>query len=325
MMGHKTTVFRLSPDERGIVVFSVWQSLSYDKRMLLGFGLILLGFIVQGVTRSFVPGAPFILAGNLLLVVKGYNNKIDPGQYDPGAQWENADIDTLDKLVTLDRKIRDWDISVLDITNVSGAMVFILVMVPLGWLAYTGRGLNQVLVLDSMLLLVPYWITGIRSILVLPRLLVKVKTLRNLLHDPAVRSLEKDHKIDLLVLLKGQEAKVPDDVKIRLSFPEQHKDFLGFYGQVVINEVDGKSYPYFYVVLVARKGYGLGKVHPHSAAHNLLLEFKVQEETEVLVIRQKTTKTSGYHTDPVMVMNIFEEGFRIGQKVAQDLVKDVTL
>jgi hypothetical protein len=93
----------------------------------------------------------------------------------------------------------------------------------------------------------------------------------------------------------------------------------------VINEVDGKSYPYFYVVLVARKGYGLGKVHPHSAAHNLLLEFKVQEETEVLVIRQKTTKTSGYHTNPVMVKNIFEEGIRIGQKVAQDLVKDVTL
>jgi hypothetical protein len=325
MMGHKTTVFRLSPDERGIVVFSVWQSLSYDKRMLLGFGLILLGFIVQGVTRSFVPGAPFILAGNLLLIVKGYNNKIDLGQYDPGAQWENADIDTLDKLVTLDGKIRDWDISMLDITNLLGAMVFILVMVPLGWLAYIGRGLNQVLVLDSMLLLLPHWITGIRSILVLPRLLVKVKTLRDLLQDPAVRSLGKDYKIDLLVLLKGQEAKVPDDVKIRVSFPGQHKDFLGFYGQVVINEVDGKSYPYFYVVLVARKGYGLGQVHPHSAAHNLLLEFKVQEETEVLVIRQKTTKTSGYHTDPVMVMNIFEEGFRIGQKVARDLVKDATL
>jgi hypothetical protein len=308
---------RLSPADCGIVVFPIWQSLSYDKRLFLGFGLILIGFVVQGLTKSFVPGAPFILAGNLLIIVKGYNNKIDLGRYDPGAQWENVEIDTLDKLITLDRKIRDWDFSPLDITNISGAALFLLVMTPLGWLAYTSRGLVQALFLDTILLLLPHWLTGIRSILVLPRLLVKVNTLRDLLQDPAVRSLGENHTIDLMVLLKGQKTKVPDDVKIRLRFLGQHKNFLGLYGQVVINEVQGTSYPYFYVVLVARKGYGLREVSPHCVSSgNLMTKFKLQDEAEVLVIRQRTTKTSGYHTEPVAVKDIFQEGFRVAQKVA---------
>jgi hypothetical protein len=45
-------------------------------------------------------------------------------------------------------------------------------------------------------------------------------------------------------------------------------------------------------------------------------ELKYQGEVEVLVIRQRTTKKSGYHTKPNKAVKIFLEGLRLAEQVA---------
>ncbi len=312
----QTTFYRLSSADRGIVVFLFWRSLSYGKRLALAFGLILAGFAIQVVTGLFLAGALPILAGNLLLLVKGYNNRVDFGRYDATAEWETADMGKLDEIMALDKRIRQWDSSLLDVSNLSGGCLFAVVLAILGFTAVVTEGFTRVLALDAMVLLLPHWITGIRSTLVLPRLLVKVRTTQELLQDASVSQRVKDHKVDLLVLLKGKKKRLPDDLKLRVTLKGQHRDFFGLYAQVVVNEVNGTSYPYLYVVLVARKGYGLqGAFDRYQPGPGLLKEFKEQDEAQVLVIRQKTTARTGYSTDRFASCRIFLEGLSLAQAV----------
>lgn len=314
--GERTTFYRLSSADRGVVVFLFWQSLSYGKRLALAFGLILASFVIQAVTGSFLAGALPILAGNLLLLVKGYNNRVDFGRYDAAAQWETAEIAKLDELEALDKRIRKWDSSLLDVSDLKGGCLFAAVLLGLGFVAVVTRGMTRVLVLDAMVLMLPHWITGIRSTLVLPRLLVKVKTTRELLRDVNVSRQMGDDRVDLMVLLKGKEKRLPDDIKLRVKLKGQHRDFLGLYAQVVVNEVNGTSYPYLYSVLIARRGYGLQSAFDrYQPGPGLMKELKDQDEVQVLVIRQKTTARSGYSTNHQAACRIFLDGLSLARAV----------
>ena len=128
--------------------------------------------------------------------------------------------------------------------------------------------------------------------------------------------LEKHH-IDYYMMLRGTKERIPDDVKIRISIRDQHKDFLGLYGQIVLNMVSGTAHPYFYMVLVAKKGFGLVKAYQnYNPPEKIIKEHKNEGDVEVFVIRQETTRTSGYKTNDKKIRQIFSEGLRVAEKTA---------
>ena len=88
-------LLNLSKEERGIVVFKVWQSLDYNIRISLSFGLILLGFIIQYFTEKAFPCVIILFIGNLFLLVSGYDNRINFKGYMPAAKWEKIDKNKL--------------------------------------------------------------------------------------------------------------------------------------------------------------------------------------------------------------------------------------
>ncbi len=304
------------PEERQVVIFHIWPSLEYGKRLALSFGLAASGLLLQVLSADFWWGALPLALGNMLLLVRGYDNRVDFGSYDPEAEWVCASPQKLDELVELDRKARAWDVSALDVTNPLGFVVFLGVSGLLGYLIWATEGYMRILAADAALLLLPHWITGIRSILKLPRLMVKVATLKQALESlPAAAS---DWEKDVMVLLVGDERKLPEDVKLRLTPAGAPSDFLGLYGQVVINDVQGTSYPYFYVVVAVRKGCGLQKVFDsYEPPDGLVKEFGGEDNVEFIVIRQRTTKRSGYHTKPAAVERILAEGVSAAQAAAK--------
>ena len=309
-------------EERPIVVFKMWPSLEYNRRLTVSFALIAGGVIIQAVSLSLWLGLPFIIVGNLLLLVSGYDNRIDFKAYDPQAEWERVEKKRLDELIRMDRKIRKWDRSILDITNGAGAVVFLLVTAILVLTAVFFRGMLRILAIDAMVLLLPHWLTGVRRVLTQPNLVTKVKTMRHVLKSSEERL--SAHRVDLLMLLRGADAKIPDDVKFKVAIKGRHPDFLGLYGQVVLNEVQGSSYPYFYVVLVARQGFGLVEAErTYESPRRIISEIKIQGQVEVLVIRQKTTKKSGYHTNTKKSALIFSEGLELAEQVAAGIEKSV--
>ncbi len=306
-------------------MFWLFPSLTYNTRMGIGFAFIAVGFLAQLATGALLPGILLILGGNLLLVVKGYDNRVDAGAFDVSAQWERVEIEKLQELKALDDKIRRWDRSVLDVTNPLGAIVFILLLgalaagVVFGVRLYDTTPFAFIGALDAAALFLPHWFTGIRSILRKPDLLVRIEAIESVL-DRASRRL-KDHEVNLLMLLTGGAVAVPEDVKFKIDVSGHDRDFLGLYGQVVINAVQGTSFPYFYVVLVARKGYGLRDVYEsHRPGEDVTKEFKYEGEVEVLILRQQTTEKSGYHTKPVAADAIFYEGLGLAETVAVKVI-----
>ena len=178
--------------------------------------------------------------------------------------------------------------------------------------------LSGLIVCLALLLLVPHWVTGIRSILRKPKLLVRVDAIKAVL-DGAADAL-RPHEVSLMMQLRGgaDATRLPEDVKFKVDPAGHHPDFLGLYGQVVINDVQGTSHPYFYVVLVAKNGYRLPAATTRfRPPQNTVVESKHQDQVEVLVVRQRPSKTSGYETKDEVAVAILEAGLGLAEQVAQ--------
>ncbi len=311
----------LNSSDQGIVEFKAWKSLMYKTRLLISLGFILAGFIIQYLTYHVLPGAVIIFLGNILLLPSGYNNRVNLGQFDPQSDWEKVGKHKLDELLTLDRKIRKWDKSTIDASNALGGCLFVILLGIIAFLAVyaffeSHNRTMQIISVDAAVLLIPYWLTGLRSIFTVPVLTRKIELINTLLSqtEPQLQA----HKVEYFLLLKGKDTQVPMDVKFKVNIDNQHKDFLGFYGQISLNNVQSTVYPYFYVVLVARKDFGLEQVYQsYTQSKKIVKEFKQQKDVEVLVIRKNTKVGSkGYYTDKKEVRYIFLEGLKLAETAA---------
>jgi len=312
--------FYLNSEEKGIVVFLVMKSLSYNNRMIISLLFIMLGLVLQFITFSFFAGCLPIIIGNALLVVKGYDNRVKFGNYSPSVGWEIVDKDQVESMEVFNKKIKKWDRSLMDISCGQGMVIFMLLLVVclvlLSFGHYYGDNSYDIIALDILILMLPHWLTGLRRILTKPNISLKVGIIKNLISEMDIKLSE--HKIDYFMLLQGNETKVPKDVKFRISFTDQKSGFLGLYGQVVINKVKDSNYPYFYVVLVAKTGFGLFDVFSEKfkLPPGAVKEYTTEKDVEVLIIRQKTTKTTGYHTKPETRINILNCGLTVAKKAA---------
>lgn len=309
----------LPVENRRTIVFWIWKSLDYMPRVALSLVFVLAGFFMQFYWYSILPGIIPVFLGNLLLVVRGCDNRVDFGKYVPAAAWEKVDAAKITEIKTFHKKMRRWDLSIVDISNWLGGLIFVIVFSLLGiiFVAVFAEGdiTWQIILLDAAVLLIPHWLTGKRSIQTVPDLLRKIKVIEKLLPD--LQDRLQRHRLEYFMLLKGKDAKLPGDVKFRVGVHDRHPDFLGLYGQVVLNYVKSTPYPYFYVVLVARKGFGLHSYYKnYHAPSDITSEFKVEGDVEVFVIRQRTTRTSGYHTKKQNIRFIFLEGLAQAEKAA---------
>jgi hypothetical protein len=79
--------------------------------------------------------------------------------------------------------------------------------------------------------------------------------------------------------------------------------------QISINSVQGRDFPYFYCVLVAKEEFGALRVGPPPKG--IEVEPGHDAGVQVVVMRQATTKNAGYHTDPEAARRIL--AFALGE------------
>jgi hypothetical protein len=306
--------------DQDAVVFLVMRDMSYGKRMKIAFALIVLGIVLQWYANEIFAGVIPLILGNLLLLVKGYDNRVDFKGYDPGEQWQRVEASRMSDLKRMDKEMKRWDRSYLDITNWRGVLTFVLLSFFL-WVFYLGLsenpnkyGILAAIPFDIAILFLPHWFTGTRQILRMPGLLIKAITLENVLVK--AKQLRPDDAQDVMMLLAGKDEKLPRDIKIRLEPEGSPTEFLGLYGQVVINAVQGKSFPYFYMVLVAKPGLKLKELaHDLKMPPKTVAEYKEKDGVHILVLRQYTTRKSGYHTNNRMVLTLLELGLSAMHKL----------
>jgi hypothetical protein len=319
----------LSKDEQGLVIFHIWKSLSYGSRIILAIMAILFGGFLQyyayinSLINEFLfpVGVLVLFFGNLLLLVKGYNNKIKLDKYSAEKEWVTVDEEQLERILKINRKTKAWDVSSLDITNVLGVFMFILVvgiflLVGVSDL-FVSHFARKIIIVNTIVLFVPHWFTGVRRITTTPKLVSKINLFKYLMSG--YKQILKDHIINYLVYVEGENEMLPKDVKMKIKFKDQPENFLGLYAQISLNNVNDRDYPYFYVVLVANvQSDILEKVFDKiDTPLKVIKEYKTEGDIELIVIRQKTTKTSGYHTKPKAMVQIFDAGLK-SYKLLQD-------
>jgi hypothetical protein len=309
----------LSEDERGVVIFRIWQSLRYVPRMILSLSLVAVGILLQCAGAPPLAGFILILGGNLLLLVKGYDNRVKLDAYSPDSAWETVEPGKLTEFAVLQRRVIAWDRSLLDISNPLGAVAFIGVLLFLFVLLRVTVSDRFLFILgvDAVLLLAPHWLSGMRrvSLLMKPALNVKIEALLALVRTVQAEVARDGWEIVTYAQLSGGDARVPQDVKLKIAPPEPPADFLGFYVQVVTNNVQGRDYPYVYTVVVAKQGYGLKPVADRfRPGPKQTREFEAKRDVEYIVLRQTTTKRSGYHTKPGTAATIFRSGLALAKQ-----------
>jgi len=264
-----------------------------------------------------------MLVGVALVLTKGYDNVVTTARGE--RPWRRADRKQIDQILELNRKSREWDQDFFDITCGRGAAALVAVAIVVGaaalYAAQTSETLAAIVVADSATLLVPFWITGVRFVLTNDTLVVKASLLGEIAryHQGVARAGEEfQFQVQYAPAKSAQgSGEIPEDVKAIVQMPDAPEGFYGLQMQISINMVQGARYPYYYCVLVGKAGFGrLGESSFAPPPGGITLECDAKADAEVAVIRQTTTRNSGYHTRPRDAVRIFEYALGEARRVA---------
>lgn len=292
------------PEKRDSVHFYFAKEMDYDRRVFVTIGLLAIGLLLQVIFLVPWFGIPFLIMAVGLMLVKGYDSRARLKKYQPDANWTDVDMAKIDQIEELRKRNKDWDKDAIDISNFQGCMMFLVVAIAVVALTVLTMLLTNdiyvtlIIPMDAFILFVPMWFTGMRFVLTQPNLAVKIKVLK--LVEDYFNKLKTEGEVFVPAMMLTKDDKgnaVPTDVRFTIRFAQPPPGLYGLQAQININLVQGNSYPYFYCVIAARPGFGLGRYQATELqTKQVIIEYQEDANAEVLVIRQFTTKTSGYHT-----------------------------
>ncbi len=329
-------------ERRGEIHFWFAKSLPYSARLGLAFALMAAGLMTQIAllsTPRWPVGLPLVVVGIAMLLVKGYENTVRMSSQ--AEAWRSARRAEVERILEINKKQRKWDQDAVDATNPLGCLAFVAlaallvsvaaglpmllhlyrhgqISINFGVDGLSGymerfiiggpaeyRSMVLMVLANGGLMLVPFWYTGTRSILKNDKLVIKAGLFLDL--ERAFESVRREgeefqYQIQTATA-RDESGEVPVEVKAIIAFRNGPPEFLGLQMQVSMNSVQGKDYPYFYCVLVAKEAFG--EVQVGKAPRNIVVESSDQDGVNVVVIRQHTTRRSGYHTNTDAVRRLF--------------------
>jgi hypothetical protein len=295
-----------APEQRDSLRFYIAKGLTYRARKNLILGCLLVGLILQVIMMKIWPGLILLLIAVFLGLVKGFDSRIRLKNFKNDETWTEVPIEKFREIETVRRKSIAWDRDALDITNALGFLVFLCIILLglficfLAGILAEDENVTIAMSVDFIVLVVPFYLTGVRWALKQGNLTIKVKLLLKLHEYLEQHRTESESFVPMMLLARESDNKtVPVDVKFQIRYQRLPPDrFYGLQGTVNINLVQGTSYAYFYCVLLAKPGFGLGNYRTKvRESKRVVCEYQQQADAEVLVIRHPTTKQSGYFTD----------------------------
>ncbi len=308
------------PQRREALQFHFAKSLPYSARLMVAAVLLIGGVALEAALPPWAnyTGLAFVFSAGFLLSAAGYTNR--PESLGAGF-WKTAETDSRDKIIDLHDRSGAWDMSALDITNGLGFLGFVAAVaaVLVTALAFVQADFQTALLVGASgaALVLPIWFSGSRAGWKNNELVLKVRILRDLLGY--IESIKRpDEKTGVSLKLNGTEPDAfPTDAKLLISFPEASADFYGVQGQININNVQGNKYPYGYFVVVAKRGLGILPLGGgREVRGTVAVECSTQSDVEVIVVRQYTTRTSGYYTKPKQIRALLDIALDIAREAS---------
>lgn len=314
----------LSPKDQENVSFRVLKNISYSTRIAMYLMFMILGFIIQIFTMRAWPGAVFLICATVLSFIKGYDARVNLKTFSPDKNWTPVDMERINEIKNLKDRIVKWNSDILAIANGKGTVSFIFaIIIALPMLSiiigkyFADFRIAIIFFVDAVILIIPFWFNGNRHVSKQENLNCKIDIVKQMdIHFQKIKKEGENFK-PALMLARGEDDKtVPVDTRFTISFDDMPSDFYGIQAQININMVQGVRYPYFYCVIPTKVGYGL-KDHLKKVpkSRKITVEFQADEQAEVIVIRQYTTKSSGYHTKINDCKNILNTSLKAARAI----------
>lgn len=294
--------FLSKPERQDDIKFVFAKWMPYKLRTSFIFIFIFLGILLQ-LFVNFWLGLAFIVFSTGLSLIKGYDAKFSLKRVKE--DWAQVTPDEYKKIKQKEEQLKKWDIDAFDVSNPLGFGVLVAISIFVAFVflvlkyAYPGSYSAGYLAIDSAFIFLPLWFSGTRDYLKQDKLVIKINIL-----EQVINFLSSPSDIQALPMLATKEEakgqKVPTDARLMVRFLNSPDSFMGMQVQICINDVQGTYYPYLYCVLLAKKDSGFFNVRKELSSRApdfISFERTSSGGVDVLVIRQKTTKTSGYHTD----------------------------
>lgn len=292
------------PEKQDIIRFHLFKALPYTARMVLYLALVAVAFILQILMLRVLPGAIVLFLAVLLTLVRGYKSKFDKNALKADSSWTQVKLEKLREVDEFNVKLSSWDRDGLDISNGLGFLFFVLFGLGLLFASILLRMLDvassvrNIFVVDALVLILPVWFNGLRQIKKQDLLCMKTNLVRKL--EEFFQTIRKDGEQFKPALMLSRDANgksVPTDCRFTVTVDGMPADLYGIQAQINLNDVQGTYYPYFYCVIAAKKGFGLQRfARMVPVPKSIIINYETDDSAEVIVLRQYTTKTSGYHT-----------------------------
>ncbi len=304
----------LPQKEQDSVEFYVLKNLSYSNRMVLYWSLLAVGFLFQIIFMKLFPGAVFLICASVLNLTRGYDNLVKFTQLDKDNNWTQVDMAQINRVIDIEKKTKEWNKDIFDVSSVIGVITLILTIIVVMFatiflaIITSFSSVVWIFLIDVIILMFPILFSGKKQILKQQDLNTRVDIIRDM--EGFFRSIKKDGESfrPALMLSRDKNGKsVPRNSRFTISFDDMPEGFYGIQAQININSVEGTRHPYFYCVIAAKTGFGLENyVEKIPVEKNIVISCEKDNDAEVIVIRQHTTKTSGYFTGIGVCKKILE-------------------
>ena len=286
-----------------VLQFVFAKRMRYRTRMWSVAILVAVGMIAQVAFLSVWPGAPLLAVAVAMSWVVGFDNKLDRRGLKADGTWCRTPFERIPSIVRLDKDMQRWDASAVDVTSPIGCFAMLAVVAVIAALTTAasfalGFSAAVIVAFDATVLVLIQWFSGMRTVHRKPDLVLKAQHLRDVV-TAAREEIDAAGTLHGQLLLSEHDAgAAPDDARILIDVKDPPGKMLSIQGQVVLNRVQGKPYPYFYCVAIAESGSGLAAFAERFVDDDsgTTIEVKSEDDVDVVVVRQTTSDTSGYHT-----------------------------
>ena len=291
-------------------VYLIFDKIGPRLRAFTSLLLILAGFMLQFGTKNILAGMPFIIACVLINAIRGVSvKKVTPDTL----AWEVVTERKIDEVVEHCRSVKKFRSSRAGCcAGLVVIMIFAVVFIsPL--IEWSALPFPLMAAVVNAFLLTAGLVVGGRKSAWMPRALdTKVDIIKTIMGSALIRDDPELTPIPYLEIGRAGSGTFPNDARLLIKLKQAPDDLIGLQVQISINTVRSRDYPYLYGVLVARPGFGLFERFKASKSDfgRLTVEQKKTAEVDVIVLRQATTKTSGYHTDEKTQEYILKEGIK---------------
>ena len=299
--------------KKGNLSFYLLPGISIFSRIVVFIALTVGGASIMFRFNEYIGGAVFV-AGLGMIVGKGISNtrKSEDTVSDRWVVGSAKDMRKIERKIEQMEKIPSSAMNAFTcmgcMSLIAFAAIFAVADVYIIPFHVMDRHIGSILFIQASILIAAFFTTQASKWT--PDMIKAKKDLFFRERDHIMNNWKKLNPMvrPMLLLDEGSSDDVtPEDIKLFITFDKAPEDFLGVQAQITFN----MNQPYLYCVVLAKDTFSLLKNYKPTPASNITFEKGLDNDVRFLVVRQYTTRDSGYSTTSKQADHVVDTAMKV--------------